>query len=125
MKKSEFSAAAALAFDYTKDLSNVDDAPLFGCGLSDFKPIFVTLEQVAKFIRWQCSYVNAVGHDADGLAECAGIAREKFTLIQPLQVAPDVRAILSEARDMLEGHPSHESIETVRAMLAAAMEKAD
>lgn len=82
MKKSEFSAAAALAFDYSKELAHVDDSALFGCGLPGFKPIFVTLEQVAKFIRWQCSFVNAVGHDADGLAECADIAREKFTLIQ-------------------------------------------
>jgi hypothetical protein len=88
MKKAEFSAAAALAFDYSKDLSHVDDAPLFGCGLSDFKPIFVTLEQVAKFVRWQCSYVNASGHDAEGLAECADIAREKFTLIQAHPDAP-------------------------------------
>ena len=82
MKKSEFSAAAALAFDYSKSLEHVDDSALFGCGLSGFKPIFVTLEQVAKFIRWQCSFVNAKGFDAEELANCADIAREKFTLIQ-------------------------------------------
>jgi hypothetical protein len=89
MKKSEFASAAALAFDYSKDLAHVDDSALFGCGLPGFKPVFVTLEQVAKFVRWQCTFVNSGGSaafDAEELANCADIAREKFTLIQS---APD------------------------------------
>lgn len=81
MKKSEFSAAAALAFDPSKSLVDVDYSALYGCGLPSFKPIFVTLEQVAKFIRYQCTYLGG-GHDAEELANCADIAREKFTLIQ-------------------------------------------
>jgi hypothetical protein len=87
MKKSEFSAAAALAFDHSKSLEHVDDSGLFGCGLADFKPIFVTTEQVAKFIRWQCTYLFG-GHDIEELANCADIAREKFTLIQAHPDAP-------------------------------------
>lgn len=87
MKKAEFSAAAALAFDRTKDLENVDDSPLFGCGLPGFAPIFVTLEQVAKFIRYQCNLLNG-GRDMEELENCAHIAREKFTLIQAHPDAP-------------------------------------
>lgn len=81
MTRAQFAECASLARDYSRDFSAIDDSPLFGCGLPYFKPIFVTREQVAKFIRWQCGYIyGANGFDGAALAECADIARAKFTL---------------------------------------------
>ena len=80
MTRSQFAECATLARDYSRDFSTVDDSPLYGCALPNFKPVFVTREQVATFIRWQCAYINGNGFDASALAECADIAREKFTL---------------------------------------------
>jgi hypothetical protein len=56
MKASEFAMALAIAKSNT-DLSQIDDSPLFGYGLSDFQPVVVSLEQVAKTIRWQAEYI--------------------------------------------------------------------
>lgn len=82
MTRNQFASAVTLARDYSRDFSTVDDSPLYGCGLPDFKPVFVTVEQVAKFVRWQCAYIyGASGFDSEALAECADIARTKFTLV--------------------------------------------
>jgi hypothetical protein len=82
MTRNQFATCVSLARDYSRDLSTVDDSAIFGCGLPGFKPIFVTREQVAKFVRWQCSYIyGASGFDGESLAECADIARAKFTLV--------------------------------------------
>ena len=81
MTRNQFASAVTLARDYSRDFSAIDDSPLFGCGLPGFKPVFVTLEQVAKFVRWQCAFINGNGFDGESLAECAGIARAKFTLV--------------------------------------------
>lgn len=78
MTKAEFSRAFALAKS-SDDLSHVDDSTLWGCGLPGFVPVTVTLEQVAKFIKWQ-SFTFAGGIDAKALDECATIARHKFLL---------------------------------------------
>ena len=81
MTRNQFATAVSLARDFSRDLSAVDDSPLFGCGLPGFKPVFVTTEQVAKFVRWQCAYINGNGFDGKALAECADIARARFTLV--------------------------------------------
>jgi hypothetical protein len=58
MNKQEIQLAAAMAKDYDIDLSRVDDGVLFGFGCPDFKPVMVSIETVAKCMRWQCSQFN-------------------------------------------------------------------
>lgn len=82
MTRNQFATCVSLARDYSRDLSSVDDSAVFGCGLPNFKPVFVTVDQVAKFVRWQCGYIyGGSGFDPVALAECADIARSKFTLV--------------------------------------------
>ena len=80
MNKNEFAAAFKIAKS-EKDLSNVDDSTLWGCGLPEFKPVAVTLDQVAKFIRWQC-FTFAGTIDAKELDDCHEIARRKFLCVE-------------------------------------------
>lgn len=54
-----------------------DDSHLFGCGLPDFKPVEVTINEVAKFIRYQCKQFNGE-MDKEMVGECRYIARYKF-----------------------------------------------
>lgn len=76
MTKKQFGQAVRIA-QSREDLSKVDDSTLFGCGLPDFKPVFCTIEMVAKFVRWQCLQFNGE-FNAENLNECATIARRKF-----------------------------------------------
>jgi len=69
MSPLEWAGACRLAFDRDTDLSSVSDEPLHGCGLPGFKPVQVTMQQVAKLIRWQCCYIFGPGHDAEALEE--------------------------------------------------------
>lgn len=82
MKNSDFARALRLAQDLSQDLSQVDDSAIFGCGLPGFKPVFVTVKQVAKFIRWQSLCLNG-NFDSEAIAECAQIARKVFVTIDP------------------------------------------
>jgi len=80
MTKAEFSQAVKIAKDLNTDLSNKDDSIIFGCGLPNFVPVHVTIEQVAKFIRWQALQFNGE-FDAHALNECAEIAKKKFLIV--------------------------------------------
>lgn len=80
MTKDEFAQAFKIAKS-DKDLSKVDDSTLWGCGLPGFKPVHVTLDQVARFIRWQ-SFTFAGTVDAKELDECAHIARRNFLCVE-------------------------------------------
>ena len=50
----------AKAFDIAKsDKELVDNLHLFnGFGLKDFQPVYCTLDDVAKIIRYQCQQMN-------------------------------------------------------------------
>lgn len=76
MNAKQFQAAVKLAKSDT-DLSQVVTFHLFGCGLKSFKPVEVTIEQVAAFIRYQAKQWDGEMDNA-ALAECRDIAREKF-----------------------------------------------
>jgi hypothetical protein len=80
MTKAEFKQAFEIAKS-NKDLTNVDDSTVYGCGLPDFKPVYVTLEVVAKLIRWQCQYIFGDGWDMNELDNIAHIAKKKFLII--------------------------------------------
>lgn len=80
MTKNEFSAAVKLAKNFDIDLSMHDDTVLFGCGLPGFTTVHVTVEQVAKFVRYQCACLNG-SFDGEELNNCAEIARKKFLCV--------------------------------------------
>jgi len=54
MNKAEFEKAMKIATDNDRDLSDIDESVLYGCGLPGFGKRTVTLECAAKLLRWQC-----------------------------------------------------------------------
>lgn len=76
MTKAQFDEAVRIARSKV-DLSDVSDDILLGCGLPSFKPVTITLEMAAKFIRWQSCLLNG-GIDAEALNECRTISRRKW-----------------------------------------------
>ena len=61
------------------DLSGVDDSALYGCGLDDYPVTTVTLEAMARHIRWQ-TFTFSGDIDSEALATTAAIARRKLRL---------------------------------------------
>jgi len=80
MTLNQFQEAFKIAKDFDRDLSNVDDSILYGCGLSSFKPVYTTLEAVAKLIRWQALQFNGQW-DAQELDEVARLGRKNFLVL--------------------------------------------
>jgi hypothetical protein len=82
MTKTEFGLAVKIA-QSDRDLSNVDDSILYGCGLPDYKPVYVTIEMVAKLIQWQCCGIFCCHTivDSEELNNLAYIARRKFLIV--------------------------------------------
>jgi len=80
MTLQQFQAAFAIAKDFDRDLSNVDDSTLYGYGLDDFKPVHTTLEAVAKIIRWQALQFNGEWN-AEALNEVAELGRRNFLVL--------------------------------------------
>ena len=73
----------AEAFEIAKsdeDLSAIDDTPLYGCALRNFKPVHTTLRAVAKLIRWQALKLNG-DWDMTEIDDLANIGRTKFLII--------------------------------------------
>jgi len=80
MTLQQFQAAFAIAKDFSRDLSSVDDSILYGYGLRDFRPVYTTLEAVAKTIRWQALQMNGEW-DAEALNEVADAGRRNFIVL--------------------------------------------
>ena len=80
MTLAQFQSAFAIAKDFNRDLSNVDDSMLYGYGLADFKPVHTTLEAVAKTIRWQALQFNGEWN-AEALNEVAELGRRNFLVL--------------------------------------------
>ena len=80
MTLNQFQQAFAIAKDFNRDLSNVDDSILYGYGLASFKPVHTTLEAVAKTIRWQALMMNGEW-DAEALNEVAENGRKNFLVL--------------------------------------------
>ena len=68
MTSKQFHDAFDIAMSDT-DLENVDMSLLLGFALTTFKPVVVTLEAVAKCIRWQAKQANGQVN-AEALLEC-------------------------------------------------------
>lgn len=82
MNKKQFDSAVALAKSDT-DLSLVDDSSLYGCALPDFKPVTITLEMAAKFIRWHCVQLNGQ-FDGEALNEMRNLSRKRWLVCQSM-----------------------------------------
>lgn len=80
MTKPEFAKAFELAKS-NKELSDNGAELMMGCGLPDFKPVHVTLEMVAKLIRWQAQYIFGDGWDMEEVDSLAHIAKKNFIVI--------------------------------------------
>lgn len=84
MLKKEFSEAFEIASNQKIELDN-ENAPIDifdGFGLKDFQPVYVTIKQVARLIRWQCSYIyGASGFDAENLNEIGHYGKKRFLII--------------------------------------------
>jgi hypothetical protein len=76
MTKQQFDKAVSIARSNVS-LDNVDDTILDGCALPDFKPVTVTLEATARFIRWHCCQLNGQ-IDSEALNEMRNISRKKW-----------------------------------------------
>jgi hypothetical protein len=58
-----------------------EDIGIFdGFGLSDFKPVTVTVSMVAQLVRWQALRFDG-SIDADALQEIANCGRHKFIVV--------------------------------------------
>lgn len=79
MNRKEFSDALTIARS-DRDLSDFDDAILFGFGLPDFTPVSVVIEVAAKTIRWQCVTL-AGGIDNKALEECRTLFRNRVLIV--------------------------------------------
>ncbi len=78
MTKQEVRMAMRLALS-GQDLSAHDTEPLFGCALPDFKPVVVSMETVARFLRCQVVMLNGQV-DENELNDLAPILRSKVML---------------------------------------------
>jgi hypothetical protein len=79
MTKDEFVTALEIAKSPIS-LENVDDSKLMGYGLKEFEPSYVTLEAVAKTIRWDCIMLNGEV-DAEALDNLCKCMKQKVTVI--------------------------------------------
>lgn len=79
MTTREFKDAFTIA---KSDVSLVQhDIDIFdGFGLSEFQPVTVTVEQVARLIRYQAQYMNG-GWDSEALDEIRELGRRKFVVL--------------------------------------------
>jgi hypothetical protein len=79
MNKIELTKALELA--KTRHVNEPTDISIFaGFGLSDYQPVFVTLDSVAALINWQCLQFNGQ-YDPIALNEIADAGRHKFNII--------------------------------------------
>ncbi|MFA7219020.1 MAG: hypothetical protein WC119_00645 [Synergistaceae bacterium] len=81
MKKSELSKALEIAkSDIKLDEQNASLVPFDGFGLKDFEPVYVTLNQIARLIRWQCICLDG-SIDNDNFQDIAYAGKRKFMVI--------------------------------------------
>lgn len=80
MTAAEFKRAFAIADDDTIDLSGVDNNIIMGYGLPGFQPVPVTLEMVAKEIRWHALMMNGKWN-SEALEEVRDACRRAFVVV--------------------------------------------
>lgn len=81
MTKDQLQCAVEIATS-NEDLSTeMEQIDIFsGYGLSNFKPVTVTVKQLAALVRWQCAQFNG-GIDAQALNEIAELGKKRFQVV--------------------------------------------
>jgi len=81
MTKNQLQRAVELATS-EEDLTNENEQmEIFdGFGLDDFKPVTVTVKQLASLVRWQCVQFSG-GINADALEEVASCGKKRFQIV--------------------------------------------
>lgn len=79
MKAPEFKKAFAIANNPTIDLSQVENDVIIGYGLHGFKPVTITLEMVAKEIRYHALMMNGKW-DSRALDEVKTLSKKSFLI---------------------------------------------
>jgi len=78
MTKAQLSKAVRIA---KSDVEIKEDIDIFhGFGCDDFKAVYVTIEQVARLIRWQCGCMDGTW-DSDNLQEIAHYGQRRFHVL--------------------------------------------
>lgn len=81
MTKPEFCKAFEIAnSDIELNETNASIVPFDGFGLTSFEPVWVTLKQVARLIRWQCWMWDG-GVDHEALNEIGKYGRKRFLIV--------------------------------------------
>ena len=81
MTKQQFSQAYQIARSNEKIDPGQEPIDVFwGFALKDFVPVYVTLKQVARLIRWQAICMDG-SIDSDNLQEIAFFGKKKFLII--------------------------------------------
>lgn len=81
MTKHQFSEANTLARSNATINPEQEPIDIFdGFALPDYAPVYVTIKQIARLIRYQAIYMNG-GIDSDNLQEIANCGRRKFMVI--------------------------------------------
>ncbi len=101
MTKDELKQAVALAG--SEGTLPLDLEVFDGFGRHDFKPVHVTVRQVAGLIRWQCQRFDRE-MDAEALDEIAREGRRKFVIVDGGEPPADVVAELVAALEGLFEH---------------------
>ena len=70
------------AFEIAKSNTELaDNLSLFdGFGLKDFQPVYCSLQDVAKLIRWQCQTFGGTW-DMNAFQEIAHFGKKKFIIV--------------------------------------------
>lgn len=78
MNIKQFREAFKLAKNFDIDLSSEDFDHLYGCGLSEFKPVSTTIKSVARLIRWQALCLDSSWdmEEVERLRRCINSAQE-------------------------------------------------
>ena len=82
MTKPEFAKAFEIAkdFDNSPTIMDVDIAIFDGFDLNDFNPVYVTLRQIARLIRYQALYLSGEW-DSEALNEIGHFGKKRFIVI--------------------------------------------
>ena len=88
MTAKEFNAAFKIADNDSIDLSDVDNSVIVGYGLSDFKPVYVTLKMVAKEIRYHAMMMNGKW-DSEAIQDVRYHARKAFIIVGEIHPEAD------------------------------------
>jgi hypothetical protein len=76
----QFKTALRMAVDNSVDLSTEELNHFDGFGLQDFRPVYCTIQQIARLIRWQAIQFNGEVNQ-ETLTEVARFGKKRFMVM--------------------------------------------